>query len=153
MGAVRESVAAPGEATVPDYAARFPDLAGDLPRTLGQYVLLDRVGAGAMGTVYRAVHLRMKREVAVKVLRAEAGDPARLAGLFDREIRAAACLVGGVHGRVQALPELRAHRGDHVPARREAEHADLVRIEGDEVGDGPILPLEDGAADVPGTER
>ena len=56
----------PGDVDVPDYAARFPELGGDVPRKLGQYVLLERIGSGAMGTVYRAVHRRMKREVAVK---------------------------------------------------------------------------------------
>ena len=86
-------LAATGGAAVPDYAARFPELAGRLPRTVGQYLLLDFVGSGAMGTVYRAVHRRMKREVAVKVLRGGAGDRARLGRLFDQEIRAAARLI------------------------------------------------------------
>ena len=85
-------LAARGKVNVPDYAARFPDLSGDVPRTLGQYVLLERIGSGAMGTVYRALHRKMKREVAVKVLRAGAGDRARLRRLFDREVLAAAQL-------------------------------------------------------------
>lgn len=86
-------LAAQGEVHVPDYSARFPELGDDVPRTLGQYVLLDRVGSGAMGTVYRAVHRRMKREVAVKILRASASDRPWLDALFDREIRAAARLL------------------------------------------------------------
>jgi serine/threonine-protein kinase len=45
-----------------------------------------------MGTVYRGVHRRMKRDVAVKVLRAGAGNRARLRELFEQEIRAAARL-------------------------------------------------------------
>lgn len=36
--------------------------------TLGNYTLLDRLGAGGMGEVYKAVHRRMQREVALKVL-------------------------------------------------------------------------------------
>jgi serine/threonine-protein kinase len=89
-------IAQAGEADLPDYTARFPELAdgpcAQLPRTLGQYILLDRVGAGGMGTVYRALHRRMGREVAVKVLRGGADNLAQLRQLFDREIHAAAQL-------------------------------------------------------------
>src|SRR4051812_5783395 len=35
---------------------------------IGNYEVLERLGAGAMGTVYKARHRRMKRVVAVKVL-------------------------------------------------------------------------------------
>ena len=35
---------------------------------IGNYEILDRLGAGAMGTVFKAQHRRMKRIVALKVL-------------------------------------------------------------------------------------
>lgn len=47
----------------------------------------------------------------------------------DREIRARALLVSLVRTRIQTLLEVRAYRGDHMPARRHAEDADLVRID------------------------
>jgi formylglycine-generating enzyme required for sulfatase activity len=54
-------------------------------KVLGRCVLLARVGAGAMGVVYRAWHLKFAREVAVKVMRPSlAGDPAFVAR-FERE--------------------------------------------------------------------
>jgi WD40 repeat protein len=59
---------------------------------LGPYEILDLVGAGGMGEVYRAVDPRLGREVAVKVLPEEVGsDPERLAR-FEREARAVAAL-------------------------------------------------------------
>src|SRR6476661_2321688 len=35
---------------------------------LGEYTLLDRIGAGGMGQVFKAQHRRMKRFVAIKML-------------------------------------------------------------------------------------
>ena len=61
-------------------------------RTLGRYRILDLIGAGGMGDVYRAHDERLDREVAVKVLPEQvAGDADRL-GRFEREARALAKL-------------------------------------------------------------
>jgi hypothetical protein len=44
-------------------------LAGDgASLVLGEYVLLDEIGAGGMGCVYKAIHRRMKRIVALKTI-------------------------------------------------------------------------------------
>jgi serine/threonine-protein kinase len=126
-------LASPGEATIPDYGARFPELAGELPRTLGQYVLLDRVGSGAMGTVYRAVHRRMKRQVAVKILRAGAGGV--LGELFDREIRAAARLC---HPNVVAAYDAGEERGVPYLVSQFVEGDNLATV----VGQSGPLPVD-----------
>jgi serine/threonine protein kinase len=55
---------------------------------LGEYIILDQLGAGGMGQVYRARHRTMDREVAVKVLpRRLSADP-NAVDRFYAEVRA-----------------------------------------------------------------
>ena len=59
---------------------------------LGPFEVLEPLGAGGMGEVYRARDSRLGRIVAVKVLRPDvAADPARI-DRFEREARAASAL-------------------------------------------------------------
>jgi serine/threonine protein kinase/Leucine-rich repeat (LRR) protein len=59
---------------------------------LGEYTILDKIGAGGMGQVFKAQHRRMKRVVAIKMLPpAMTKDVAALAR-FQREVEAAAKL-------------------------------------------------------------
>ena len=52
---------------------------------LGPYEILDLIGAGGMGEVYRAHDQRLGREVAIKVLPDDiAGDRDRLAPIRTR---------------------------------------------------------------------
>src|SRR4051812_13972101 len=59
---------------------------------LSQYVLLDRLGEGGMGEVFRARHTRLDRDVALKVMRKEKMAKPEAVKRFRREIRAAATL-------------------------------------------------------------
>ena len=64
----------------------------DLPYSIGPYRIVSRLGAGAMGEVYRARDPRLDREVAIKVLpEALASEDDRIAR-FRREARVAASL-------------------------------------------------------------
>jgi serine/threonine-protein kinase len=60
---------------------------------LGQYRILDQLGRGGMGRVFKAEHRAMGRLVALKVLAPGVVDNERAQELFLREVRAAARLV------------------------------------------------------------
>jgi eukaryotic-like serine/threonine-protein kinase len=73
---------------------------------LGVYAILDPLGAGGMGEVYRARDTRLGREVAIKALPSEfSRDPARLSR-FEREARMLAALnhpaVAAIYGLEEA---------------------------------------------------
>ncbi|MGD9905419.1 MAG: Si-specific NAD(P)(+) transhydrogenase [Vicinamibacterales bacterium] len=57
-----------------------------------QYEVLELLGAGGMGEVYRARDVRLDREVAVKVLPARVADDPAVQARFEREARAVATL-------------------------------------------------------------
>jgi serine/threonine-protein kinase len=60
---------------------------------LGQYRILEEVGRGGMGRVFKAEHATMRRVVALKVLAAHLTRTQRARTLFQREVQAAARLV------------------------------------------------------------
>lgn len=59
---------------------------------LRQYEIVEPLGAGAMGEVYRARDTRLGREVAIKVLPEHLADDAYVRSRFEREARAVAAL-------------------------------------------------------------
>lgn len=76
-------------------AEALADADGDpfLGRTIaGRYVVLGKLGAGSMGTVYRARHETLGRDVAVKILREGRVSLANAKERFEREARALSML-------------------------------------------------------------
>lgn len=68
------------------------DAAASYPETLGGYRLLERLGHGGMGTVFRAEHLALKREVAIKILFPSWNADERHCEAFEKESRVIAAL-------------------------------------------------------------
>lgn len=58
------------------------------PRELGQYELLERVGRGGMGEVWKARHLKLDRMVAVKLMHPQIAAAPEAGHRFAQEIRA-----------------------------------------------------------------
>jgi serine/threonine protein kinase len=61
-------------------------------RTLGHYRVVEQIGAGGMGVVYRAHDERLDRDVAIKVLPEEVAEDTDRIARFEREARAVARL-------------------------------------------------------------
>jgi serine/threonine protein kinase len=90
---------------------------------LGSYLLLERLGEGGMGQVFKARHGKLGRVVALKVIRKERLDSPDAVRRFQREVRAAAAL----------------------------DHPHIVRaLDADEIGGAHLLVMEyiDGATDL-----
>ncbi len=85
----RELVAA-GKLTTFQADALLGRRFGDL--RIGNYQILDRLGAGGMGTVFKARHRRMKRVVALKVIAREVAGDEVFAQRFQREVETIARL-------------------------------------------------------------
>ena len=59
-----------------------------LPKMLGEYQLIEELGSGGMGRVYKALHTKLDRAVALKVLpRGRVGDQKAI-DRFEREMKA-----------------------------------------------------------------
>ena len=109
------------------------DLAPD--RTLGHYRLVEKIGQGGMGIVWRAVDTTLDREVAIKVLPdVFAKDPDRLAR-FDREAKLLASLN---HPGIATIHGLYHSEGVHFLAMELVPGVDLSR----RLSEGPI-PIDE----------
>jgi serine/threonine protein kinase len=54
---------------------------------VGRYVILDRLGAGSMGRVYKAQHQMMERIVALKIIAPEIASNDKVTARFQREMK------------------------------------------------------------------
>jgi serine/threonine protein kinase len=92
---------------------------------LGQYQLLERVGQGGMGVVYKARHILLKRVVALKVLPAELLTDATAIACFRREMKAVGRLQ---HPNIVQASDARMVRGVPFLVMEFVEGLDLARL-------------------------
>lgn len=103
---------------------------------LGQYELVEKLGEGGMGEVFRARHRRMGREVALKVIRKERLAYPEAVRRFQREIRAVAQLS---HENVVMAYDAGQQDDIHFFAMELVEGVNLARKVRET---GPLLVLE-----------
>ena len=93
--------------------ARLSELAARPEVPGGRYEVLEKVGAGGMGTVYRARDRALEREVAIKVVH-DARDPSRLAERLRSEAKTIAALEHSSIPPVHEIGELVDGRAYYV---------------------------------------
>ena len=99
--------------------------------TFSHYRIVDVLGAGGMGAVYRAEDLRLQRQVAIKVLATDLlGEPAALEW-FKREAKLAAALN---HPNISTIHDVFDHEGRPFIVMELLEGRSLR----EELRDGPL---------------
>jgi eukaryotic-like serine/threonine-protein kinase len=89
-----------------DYDSTFPEVS--LSTIFGRYQVLEKIGQGGMGVVYRAHDTLLERIVALKVIATTINDNPHLRERFFREARAAGQLS---HRNIITIHDLGEHEG------------------------------------------
>ena len=92
---------------------------------LGNYVLMEKIGAGGMGQVFRAEHRRMKRIVAIKLLPPSMTKDKASIARFEREVEAAAKIS---HPNIVAAFDADCANGVHFLVMELVEGSDLSAL-------------------------
>src|SRR5260370_15670915 len=109
---------------------------------LGSYILLERLGEGGMGAVYKARNWKLGAVRALKVIRKERMTQATVVQRFQREMRAAAQLS---HPNVVHAHDADEVDGTHLIAMELLSGVDLAR----RVASGGPLPVGQACDYVP----
>ena len=107
--------------TAEEYRARFPLQAAAIaeaftpapaqPRRLGDYEILEIIGSGGMGVVYKARHVRLGRVVALKVLPERLLSNSQLLARFRKEMQSIGRLN---HANIVHAYDAREENGVHI---------------------------------------
>ncbi len=93
--------------------------------SLGEYQLLEKLGRGGMGTVYRAMHTKLERVVALKVLPKSRSDDEKAIARFEREMKAIGRLD---HRNIVHAHDAREIEGKPVLIMEYVEGLDLAKL-------------------------
>jgi serine/threonine protein kinase len=94
-------------------------------KSLGDYLIVGKIGAGGMGRVYKAEHQRMRRIVALKVLSSQAMKSPDAVRRFNREVQAAARLS---HPNIVTAYDAGEQQGIHYLVMEYVDGRDLASL-------------------------
>jgi serine/threonine protein kinase len=117
-------------------AARPPVPAPATPSRLGEYEVLEKLGEGGMGAVYKARHTRLDRMAALKVLPKERTVSPDAVARFEREMKAVGRLS---HANIVQAHDARDIEGTTVLVMEYVEGKDLSLL----VQEAGALPIAD----------
>lgn len=103
--------------------------AGAQVRYFGAYEILEELGSGGMGVVYKARHSRLRKLVALKMIRARELATENEVRMFEAEARAAAKLD---HPNIVAVHEVGVHADQHFYSMDYVVGGSLSRLHRDE---------------------
>ncbi len=107
------------------YQAKEVSQGSGRPLVVGNYIIVDKLGQGGMGVVYKAKHRRMDRIVALKVLSPKFVDSPEMLRRFHREVKAVAKLS---HPNVVAAFDADEVNGTHFLVMEYAEGTNLSAL-------------------------
>lgn len=93
--------------------------------TIRDYKLLAKLGEGGMGAVYKALHLKLEKIVALKVLPADRLQNTDAVSRFEREMKAVGKLA---HPNIVAAHDAGEHEGKHFLVMEYVDGFDLSNL-------------------------